>query len=156
MLRRIDGSQYAPSISRKAAQPWNKRIWKFFGLTQQYQYDLISQTRLLLSLIHHKNLPWLVEVRNGKVEVHYAFAGSDEPINFRILRNERFCNASRNAEASDHAAKAWELLKAWGMFDLPLGRVKFVLASRSEESMEKKGFEMASSELREVRIERIA
>ncbi|KAH7385177.1 hypothetical protein DE146DRAFT_666450 [Phaeosphaeria sp. MPI-PUGE-AT-0046c] len=117
-----------------------------------YCYDLINRTDMLLAVICHNNEAWQQDIRSEKMEVQCIFGKSTEPITFRILCKERFCEAEVNGDALVHAKKARELLTKWGVLDVATDEMEFVVAFKMEQKMEENGYEMISTEVREVHI----
>lgn len=119
-----------------------------------HSYELISRTDILLTIILHNNQAWQKDIRSEMMEVQCIFGKSTEPITFRILCKERFCEAIANDDASVHAKKAWELLSKWDILDVATDEMEFVVAFKLEQKIKEKGYEMITTEVREVRIKK--
>jgi hypothetical protein len=121
-----------------------------------YQYDLISRTSVLHNLIHNDNAAWHRQLLDDKVNVTCILGKQADPITFRILCKDRFCDADTNNDASSHAESAWQLLKTLGLFDLPAQNdMNFVVAFKTETKIKRGSHEMVSSEMREVHITQV-
>lgn len=87
------------------------------------------------------------------LDIECVFRKSADPTEFRTTCKERFCEAGLNGNSSVHAERAWGLLKTWGIFEFPvLDKMSFVLAFFTGRKIRKDGYEMLSSELREVHV----
>jgi hypothetical protein len=118
-----------------------------------YQYDIIHQTEILHSLIMNDNPAWLSHLRAQKMTVQATFGKQADPIMFRILYKDRFCEAQTDDNMSSHADSAWERLRTWGLFDLPRqDEMEFVVAFETETRSSRGAQTTLSRESREVCI----
>jgi hypothetical protein len=120
---------------------------------EAYQYGLISRSTVVHRVVCNNNAKWIEDIREERMTVQCIFGKTSSPITFRFLCKDRFCEATKHGDASTHAEDAWDLLQAWGIFDLPSqDEMKFVVAFEAEKKIKKGVHELTSVEVREVRV----
>jgi hypothetical protein len=84
------------------------------------------------------------------MSVYVAIAAADH-ITFRIIYKERLSNS-----ASDYHHHARELLRRWGVFDLPCGPdVNWVVAYKEHHEHTEDGLKMNTSLVKEARFSKV-
>jgi hypothetical protein len=94
-----------------------------------------------------------IKVKFGREAEPYGDPSEPDPIEFRIVLKERFCNNYPDEGLLCHTDSAWERLKTWGLFDLPhQDQMVFVVAFDSITKSRRDGREIVARDLREIRI----
>jgi hypothetical protein len=120
---------------------------------EPYMYAMMTQTKLLLGFICNGNTKWQQDIREEHITIQCRLARHDEPVTFRILCTGRYANTNTKGDTADLADVAWELLDSWGMFEFSaLQDMSFVVAFKNEQTRWRGGYEVVSSEVREVQI----
>jgi hypothetical protein len=119
---------------------------------ESFQYEVIGRTWFIENFIRNDNATWLSDMREGRMSVQCLFGKVADPITFRILCKDRFAQFAGSSD-DDHAEGAWNLITDWGIAALDSQEnMAFVVAFEAERKMNKGGYELVSSELREVRL----
>jgi hypothetical protein len=102
----------------------------------EWYTDQMEYMGAISDLSHSTNEIWLTNLRANKISVSFAIAEGADNVTFRILYHQKLSNS---ASASDYHP-ALELLKKWGVFDLPCGpNVHWIVAYEEEHQFAAEG-----------------
>jgi len=117
------------------------------------QEDLMDYTEELRDFITNKNAKWRQDILDERMTVTHTFssnrARTTTYMSFKIVVKEEL------AKKADTFASARDLLKEWGIFNLPCARmVDFVLAFEKEKTKTIHGYKVTKSKAHQVRFAR--
>ena len=116
---------------------------------QEWIWELESRmayTGILQAFLGNENKTWAKDILEGKVTARWMNMHSLSAT-FKILCTESFCHSVNNLQG------AWNLLKGWGILDLPRRhQMEIILAFEESEKMVIDGLEVKNSLVREFRV----
>ncbi|KAG9188752.1 hypothetical protein G6011_07457 [Alternaria panax] len=120
-----------------------------FDLDQEEWEDFknvqMAYTSELSKLIHNKNEAWIKVVQENKATISCTFCLWTHHAIIEILYKDAVCQAVTDSQP------AWDLLKEWGIPNLPTKReTDFVFAYKANESMVKDGYRVSHSVSRQI------
>ncbi|KAF2831101.1 hypothetical protein CC86DRAFT_430773 [Ophiobolus disseminans] len=114
-----------------------------------YQEDFMDYTEILDEFITNANEKWCQDLRDERMTVKHSFTRDTNHLTFRILVKEELAGSAGNF------GRARDLLKEWGIFDLPRRRMMdFVLAFDKENEKMMRGCVTTMTMVREVKFAR--
>ncbi len=113
-----------------------------------FKYDQMDYMSGLQDFIHNSNEDWVLDVKDEKVTASCTFFKVTDRITVKILYKDLVCQTTTNSKP------AWDLLKRWGILDLPGAQhdMDFIVAYEDKQTTEHDGYKMVNSVVREVRI----
>jgi hypothetical protein len=114
----------------------------------ELEEDRMCYTKIIEGFLANDNGIWHKAILDQNITTDCSFP-SKTYLQFRITCKDTFCQSVSNFQ------DAWNLLKEWGILDLPgRNQMDIVLAFEETEKMVLDGFEVANSLVREFRVPR--
>jgi hypothetical protein len=113
-----------------------------------FKYDQMNYMSGLQDFIYNSNERWVQDVKDKKVTVGCTFSKFTDRITVKIRYKDLVWQTTTNCKP------AWDLLKRWGILDLPGAQhdMDFIVLYEDKQTTEEDGYKMVNSVVREVRI----
>ncbi|KAF2831100.1 hypothetical protein CC86DRAFT_134829 [Ophiobolus disseminans] len=108
--------------------------------------DRIAYTGILQAFLHNDNKTWANDILDEKITAQ-RLGMTNSCATFKILCKKSFCHSVRDLQG------AWDLLKGWGIIDLPRkAQMEIILAFEESETAVIDGYKVTNSLVREFRV----
>ncbi|KAI4676674.1 uncharacterized protein J4E84_009509 [Alternaria hordeiaustralica] len=112
---------------------------------EEFKHDQMEYTSDIPVFVHNTNEAWIKAVQENKVTVTCSFCHWSHHAIFKILYKDPVCETTADSQP------AWDLMKQWGILDLPTKRgTDFIFAYEDKQTTEKDGHSMAHSVTRQI------